>query len=486
MIRALPSSGDTPAPTRRSAGSSLFLPPETAKVLILALLVLVPIWLVLLFAFKSELNRDMDELNYHTIGAYMGEELLAGRYFDHIGDRGLMHYPGYYSIIAAVYALFGAHHQVVRFLNFLPFIGVAVVSSNIARLVSGPKAAQFALLASLMNPLLTMFALLLIRDIYIVFGVAVILHHMIGSIACRRIELSRGAVFPLAIAYSLLATMRTPQAILMGLFHLLVIVVVVAFGSKRYRLFGSIAGSLLLVALWRSVTSFAVAEADSALFDRGQVSVEVSLGSTSDTVNSVASYWDALVSAPGALLLAYAAKLTGHLLGPTPFAEVTGPTYSVFEPQFNRVASGGFDRIDIVLSETLFFGFMAGLCAFAVAGILELAHSQKGVFLALCVLWLCYATTTLLIGNDARWGLPLFLLVFIFQAHGWSIAEGSRLTYVVSFCILLLAIGAIRVLGIKVPILVSAIVWAAVAYPRLRRTTGTLRSRVPLVTTRGV
>jgi hypothetical protein len=427
---------------------------------------LVPVWAALILLLKQDINTYGDEVGYHTWGLRLADEIGQGHYVEFVQTTDSLKYIGYYTAIGLIYTVFGPHHQIARAFNFLPLIATAIVAANIGRLIAGPKAARLALLLSLTCPLFTMFGIVLYRDAYVLFGVAIILHHIVATTATGRPPFAIRNISALVVAYVLLGAMRIPQAVAMGALHGTTIALILALARRGYRLVGILATLIGITVIGPPALNAARATTDEAVFVNGtrkdiQVSKErlVDVGSSSDLVSAV-------IRQPLLLPTEYVQELTGTIMGPVPVTERGGPAMSAFDDEWDLNAWEGNERIDIILQDSLFWPFQLLLAPFVCYAIVEMARRRTAVFCALTATWVFYATVIAVQHNDARWGLPMYFVMLAFQVYGWQLAKGSRVEFVVSYSAGFALLAIARLADVKLPIVVLPVLWTALLYIR--------------------
>ena len=135
-------------------------------VLILTITVVLKVYYVLLFPWEPD---GWDALGYHTAGRALVEEGLLTRHSYVI----TMTASAYSFLIAAIYAATGIHPLVVKVVQIVPAVGIAIFVVLITRRLFGARAARLAGAVALLSPVWLYSAELIAYELWLALGTVV-------------------------------------------------------------------------------------------------------------------------------------------------------------------------------------------------------------------------------------------------------------------------------------------------------------------------
>lgn len=423
------------------------------------LLLLVPVWLILVASFKLEPNPATDEPGYHHGAQLLSRSLERGTFLSDLNNEPGFKYPGYYALAATAYFSFGEHPIVVRALGLLAAIALAVVVSNTAAIVAGPRAKSFAMVLALMSPVYLFFSMGMYRDIFIALGAALILHALLAATSSRA-GVWALARWPALLGYAIVFVMRTPQLVIT-----LSAVAIAYLVSYVLSLQGRRRAAVALVfgtAIYLLITNYVDLLLDlvaQTVFLSGFVdgSLELShLQALSDTSFSSPAEILSAFTSPKFVATSAVLKVSEFLLGLHPFAQSTGQA-SLIDSMFGQYrteAWGGYQWEDTLLVHGLQWVVHFALLPLVVTGIVGVFRWRVQASIALTATFCTFALITLFTGNVVRWGLPNMAIYCILAGAGFAWRDHRTIGLYLLCGNLLLAVTLLRAAGLAVPMIV--------------------------------
>jgi hypothetical protein len=415
------------------------------------------VWSVLMFGFKTELNPLTDEVGYHAGGVLLAGSLNNGSFFNDALNTEYFKYSGYYAFAGIVYFIFGEHPLLLRVFGFFPFFLLAVVIANISSFIAGERARVFSFLTGLLSPTLLFFSLQLYRDIYIISAVVVVLHALVVSVQLKR-TIRQFITLPTLLAFVFIYLMRAPQAILTFAISIVCLLVAKALTlpeKARKRAF-IVSILFIVVASYLSkdvlldVMSYTIFEGQKGVIVINQLA-ELSMYSFTSVEDMLSALLD-----PKFFVVTIFSKLTNFMLGPHPFSDSTLSVLDLIGG-FSTVTWGGYQWEDVLLVYGMQWVEHFLLLVFLLSGIRGLWMYKRNVFIIFAIWWGIYSILTIFTGNETRWGLPLMAIWCIIPALGYT-WYGTRLNLLFSFKILgFFTVISVRNFGIHAPMIVVPI-----------------------------
>jgi hypothetical protein len=437
-----------------------FTTPKQRGLMLLLSFFMVTAWLTLVVLFKQHPNPLGDESGYHDGGVRVAMALGRGSLDEVAFEISQFKYPGYYTIVGTIYWLFGEHSFLSRLLGLVPYFLLAVVLGNLSVLIAGERSRLWACSCALLCPLYLHYSTMMLRDIYVAFAFAIIMHSIVYSIASAR---GVGGLlnWPMAVGIAILLVMRTPQAFL-GMAAagaaLVGYYVLGMTGWKRivFGLGGFAAAAVAAIVLSGQFAALV----DETVFGSGFAAdgLQISHFSVlSDRSFSSAQDIFGVLSDVRFVVQSLVLKVTEFFLGFHPFAD-TGDQADLWQSlfvDFNPGDWGARQWEDVLLTMGLQWLFHFALLPLVVIGIVQIYKSDKAIFAALIILYLTISLPTVFTGNSLRWGLPamglLVVLASVGAVRGRALAAQLYGLWAVTLTILI----AVRTAGLPVPMIVG-------------------------------
>jgi len=384
---------------------------------------LLAIWIVFLLGFKTEVNPFSDEGGYHSGGVFLANSLAKATFLQDAFDPEMFKYPGYYAMAGGVYFVFGEHSLLLRAFGIVPLMGLALVAANTASLTGGDRARNFAMLSVFFSPVLLFFSLTLLRDIYIVFGLSIVLH---AVVAVTQLGLSLRKLLspPVLLALAIIFLMRAPQlAITLGISLVAMVLCWALSFSRRSRQVVFVFTALMMAGA-AYLARGPLLEIMAQTFFEGQ-QIELSTTQLSALSNFSFTSIEEMLSAllhPKFVAITLSAKLSSFTLGPHPFARVEGEQRAILDlfGNFQPGAWGSYQWEDVLLVHGLQWIPHFLLLPFLIAGLIGIWRYNGKALIAFGSIWAVYAVLTIFSGNETRWGLPIVLVYYVITAIGYG------------------------------------------------------------------
>jgi hypothetical protein len=418
------------------------------------------IWVTFLLGFKLEVSPLGDEGGYHEGGVLLANSLANGTFLQDAFDKDLFKYPGYYSLAGVLYFVFGEHGLILRVFGLLPFLGLAVVVANTASLIAGERARNFAMLSVFFSPVFIRFSLVLYRDIYIVFALAVVLHAVIAftqlNLSLRKL-LSRHVLLAIALIYFV----RTPQlGITLGIS---IVTLASCWSLSLSRRKKNIA--ILVVLLSGASTiylsgDFLLRNMNEVFFVADDITISTTqLSAVSNfSFTSVEGMLDALTN-PKFLVVTLSAKVSSLALGPHPFSySEDGLSILTLFQNFDVKAWGDIAWEDVLLINGLQWIPHFIFLPLFIAGLIGIWQYNIKAMIALGCVWITYAILTTYSGNETRWGLVITVIYYLVTSVGYGMYGAKIKGAWASSGWLFFGVLLARAFGFPVPMLVVPVV----------------------------
>jgi len=420
---------------------------------------LLVIWLFFLLGFKTEISSFGDEGVYHNGGLILASSLAKGTFLKDVFDKDMFKYPGYYGFAGVTYFLFGENPLLVRVFGIIPLLGLSLIIANMASLIAGERARNFAMLSIFFSPILFFFSIMLLRDIYILFGVGLVLHTLIAII---QLHLPFKKIFsiPALLGLGIIYLMRFPMIAI----SLIVVIIslllswALSLSLNRRRLAFILVTFIIVGALYFAYLP--LVDLISQTFFAGQ-ELEASISSISYLSDYSFRTANEMITAlfdPKFFVITIFSKLNNITLGAHPFLNSHNDV-SLFNliSNFKPESWGGYKWEDVLLTKGLQWMVHFLLLPYFIAGFVGILRFNRKVLIPLFMLWITYAFITIFTGNDERWGLPIMLVYYVIISIGYGL-YGNRLKkfFVLTYG-LLIGVVAVRILGYQVPMLVVPI-----------------------------
>ena len=420
------------------------------------------VWLFFLLGFKTEISNLGDEAGYHAGGVLLAKSLWNGTFLQDAFNKDNFKFPGYYVLAGIFYFLFGENQLLLRALGFFPFFGLALVVTNIVSLIAGSRARNFAMLAVLFSPVFISFSLRIYRDIYIVFGIALVLHAFI-TVTQQNLPLRKIISIYSLLGLGIITMMRSPM---LSITLIIVIVSLLlcwthSLPHKSQLFMFMMVGLFLAGILFFARTQLIDLISQTFLFTK-----DTELSTTQVTALSGFSFrtpedmLNALMT-PSFLLITIVAKLSGFTLGSHPFLnqnnEVNRSLFELIE-NFQPSHWGGVLWEDVLLMSGMQWIVHFLLLPFLIAGILGIWRYNRKALFILGTLWITFSIITIFSGNEERWGLPNMIVYYVVTAVGYGMYGMLFKQLFPFYYSFLICVIFARFIGVDVPMIVVFLV----------------------------
>lgn len=423
---------------------------------------LLAIWIIFLLGFKTEINPLGDEGGYHDGGVLLANSLAKGTFLQDAFDQDMFKYPGYFALAGILYFIFGEYSLLLRVVGIVPFLGLALVIANMASLIAGERARNFAMLSVFFSPIFLYFSLMLNRDIYIILCLAIVLH---AVVAVTQLGLSPRRLLspPVLLALAIIFLMRAPQlAITLGLSLVtMVLCWSISFSRRRRQVV------FILTVLFMAGTVYLargpLLEIMAQTFFEGQQRVisTTQLSALSNfSFTSIGEMLAALLH-PKFVVITLVAKLSSFTLGPHPFVRVEEGQGSILDlfGNFQPGAWGSYQWEDVLLINGLQWIPHFLLLPFLIAGLIGIWRYNAKALITLGSIWAAYAVLTIFSGNETRWGLPIVVVYYVVTAIGYGWYGGRiRHLWLLSAIMISMVIWVRGYYGFPVPMIIVPVV----------------------------